>query len=84
MGVVVPTAMQLLTVEDREAVGLALACVEMPPLIIPGNLMRVVVPSAVQLLTVEDREAVGLAPARVETPPLTIPGNLIGVVHYKQ
>jgi len=32
MGLVVPTAMQLLTVEDREAVGLSPACVEMSPL----------------------------------------------------
>jgi len=42
MGVVVPTAVQLLTVEDREAVGLVPACVETPPLTIPGSLMRVV------------------------------------------
>jgi len=57
------------TVVGEEAVGLAPACVETPPLTIPGSLMGVVVPSAVQLPTVEDREAVGLAPACVETPP---------------
>ena len=60
---VTPPLLSVPTVVGEEAVGLAPARVEAPPLTIPGSLIGVVEPTAMQLPTVESREAVGLAPS---------------------